>query len=138
MFITLEAGGSRPPTDAEKIQIRAALDCATVLTRLSYVFGDSPVALAGNDLMVFVSAAAGNVEIRLPLLTAAMQNVIIKRTDTSVNTVTVIPHATNVGSILDGAANLLLPARAGVTIRSNTTAWWVTDFTIDNSVALTP
>lgn len=139
-FITLEPGGSRPPTEQEQIDIRAALNLAsqtdldTVDTDLDKVgrkrteitFTDTPAALTDIDQgVIFVDATAGDIDISLPLITATLQSFVFKRTDATTNVVTISPNAADTTVNLENATSLVLAAQAAKDIRSSTTHWWV-------------
>lgn len=139
-FITLEPGGSRPPTEQEQIDIRAALNLAsqtdldTVDTDLDKVgrkrteitFTDTPAALTDIDQgVIFVDATAGAIDISLPLITATLQSFVFKRTDATTNVVTISPNAADTTVNLENATSLVLAAQAAKDIRSSTTHWWV-------------
>lgn len=135
MYITLESGGSRPPTTDEATQIRAALlaaasaDVAQLYNRYNYITANSPATLTVNGGTLFVNCDTGNITIYLPAITPAMQSFDIRRVDTnSAYTLTVLPAVADVGVLIDGSASLLLPRNSAVTIRSNTTQWRLTTF----------
>ena len=134
MYITLETGGSRPPTTAEASQIRAALGCAAasdlalLTTRYNYAFADTPVTIDYEGGVIFVDCTLGNVLIYLPAITAAMQTFVIRRIDTaSANTLTIQPAVADAPGVqIEGGSGVVVPEGAGLTVRSNTTHWWLT------------
>tara|TARA_R110002110_G_scaffold8326_2_gene41813 strand:- start:567 stop:983 length:417 start_codon:yes stop_codon:yes gene_type:complete len=132
-FITLEPGGSRPPTEQEQIDIRAALNLASQTDldkvgrkRTEITFTDTPAALTDIDQgVIFVDATAGAIDISLPLITATLQSFVFKRTDATANVVTISPNAADTTVNLENATSLVLAAQAAKDIRSSTTHWWV-------------
>lgn len=136
MYITLESGGSRPPTSSEALQIRTALGCAQAPTRENYAFADSPVSLVDEDLMVFVDATAGNVVLNLPAITAIFRTITIKRVDETANTVTVQPEAADLAGTVrvDGETSQGVGPNSACDIRSNTTQWWTTSYTVNGAI----
>jgi len=91
----------------------------------SKVFADSPYTTAATDEMVFWSCTGGNCTQNLPTPVGALgRTLIVKRTDTSANTLTLTPAAGQV----EGGASLIIgggPNRASVTLMSDNANWWI-------------
>jgi hypothetical protein len=91
----------------------------------SKVFADSPYTTAATDEMVFWSCTGGNCTQNLPTPVVALgRTLIVKRTDTSANTLTLTPAAGQV----EGGASLIIgggPNRASVTLMSDNANWWI-------------
>lgn len=135
MYITLEAGGSRPPTNAESTQIRLALSCAKILSGVSYTAGDSPITLATDGQVVFVDASAGNVTVRLPTISGATtRSVRFKRVDDSAFTVTILPSTANPGATIDNESSQTLPGLSAAEIVTGSSNWWVISFSLNGAL----
>ena len=139
MYITLEDGGARPPTDAEAAQIRKALGCSAVNPAfVTYTDTDSPVSLEDNGATVYLDATAGDITVSLPPLSAtAGQQVTIKRMDASVNTVTIQPDAGD-AAMIEGYATLPLDPGGMVTVGGNNAEWRVLVYSPSNPVTFIP
>jgi len=91
----------------------------------SKVFADSPYTTAATDEMVFWSCTGGNCTQNLPTPVGALgRTLIVKRTDTTANTLTLTPAAGQV----EGGASLIIAGganRASITLMSDNANWWV-------------
>jgi hypothetical protein len=92
---------------------------------VSKAFVDSPYTTAATDEMVFWSCTGGNCTQNLPTPVGALgRTLIVKRTDTTANTLTLTPAAGQV----EGGASLIISGganRASITLMSDNANWWV-------------
>ena len=97
---------------------------AIYLKTVSKVFADSPYSVATSDNIIFCNATGGNMTITLPsAVTFASRTITVKRTNTTVNTVTVGSAA----GTIDGAANYIIPGGTlnAITVVSDGTNWYL-------------
>lgn len=91
----------------------------------SKTFADSGYTVSATDDTIFWNASGGNSTLNLVTpVGAGGREIVIKRTDTSANTLTVTPAA---GQI-EGAASLVIAggaSRASFTLRSDNANWWI-------------
>jgi hypothetical protein len=100
-------------------QVNANSVVSSVITKSSYTVGLT-------DGYLFVNATAGPVTILMPFASTKRRRlIVIKKTDTSANAVTV---QAKTGDTIDGAATQSLStANACLTLVSDTTThWWIT------------
>lgn len=92
---------------------------------VSKAVADSPYTTLATDEMVFWNCVGGNCTQNLPTPVGALgRTLIVKRTDTSANTLTLTPAAGQV----EGAASYVVAGganRASVTLMSDGSNWWV-------------
>ena len=88
-------------------------------------FVDTPYTTLATDEMIFWNCAGGNCTQALPTPVGALgRTLIVKRTDTTANTLTLTPAAGQV----EGAASYIVaggPNRASVTLMSDNANWWI-------------
>ena len=96
-----------------------------VSVAVSKAFVNSPYTTLAADEMVFWNCAGGNCVQNLPTPVGALgRTLIVKRTDTTANTLTLTPAAGQV----EGAASYIVaggPNRASVTLMSDNANWWI-------------
>ena len=93
--------------------------------QVSKVFADSPYTAAATDEMVFWNCTGGNCVENIPTpVGAGGRTLIVKRTDTTANTLTLTPAA---GQVEGGASYVMGggATRASVTLMSDGSNWWV-------------
>ena len=92
---------------------------------VSKAVADSPYTTLATDEMVFWNCAGGACTQNLPTPVGALgRTLIVKRTDTSANTLTLVPAAGQV----EGGASLIIgggPTRASFTLMSDNANWWI-------------
>jgi len=77
-----------------------------------------------TDHMIFVNASGGNVTITLPTASGIIgRQYIIKRVDSSVNSVTIDPNASET---IEGSSSKSLTDQCSVVIVSDNSNWWIT------------
>lgn len=88
-------------------------------------FVDTPYTTLATDEAIFWNCAGGNCTQNLPTPVGALgRTLIVKRTDTTANTLTLTPAAGQV----EGAASYIVaggPNRASVTLMSDNANWWI-------------
>lgn len=88
-------------------------------------FVDTPYTTLATDETIFWNCAGGNCTQNLPTPVGALgRTLIVKRTDTTANTLTLTPAAGQV----EGAASYIVaggPNRASVTLMSDNANWWI-------------
>ena len=88
-------------------------------------FVDTPYTTLATDEMIFWNCAGGNCTQALPTPVGALgRTLIVKRTDTTANTLTLTPAAGQV----EGAASYIMAGgavRASVTLMSDNANWWI-------------
>ena len=88
-------------------------------------FVDTPYTTLATDEMIFWNCSGGNCTQALPTPVGALgRTLIVKRTDTTANTLTLTPAAGQV----EGAASYIVaggPNRASVTLMSDNANWWI-------------
>jgi hypothetical protein len=92
---------------------------------LSKAVADSPYTTAATDEMIFWNCVGGNCTQNLPTPVGALgRTLIVKRIDTSANTLTLTPAA---GQIEGAASYVVLGgvSRASVTLMSDNANWWI-------------
>lgn len=97
---------------------------AIYLKTASKVFADSPYSVATSDNVIFCNATGGNMTVTLPsAVTFASRKITVKRTNTTVNTVTVGSAA----GTIDGAASYIIPGGTlnSITVVSDGTNWYI-------------
>ncbi len=99
------------------------LDVITGWLVPTMVSGVASYALSLSDQLILASATSGNVALQLPtaLANAGLQYH-VKRTDSSGNTVAVVPVA---GQFVDGLASLPLGPLGRTRVFCDGSAWWV-------------
>jgi hypothetical protein len=92
---------------------------------LTKAVADSPYTTAATDEMIFWNCVGGNCTQNLPTPVGALgRTLIVKRTDTTANTLTLTPAAGQV----EGGASLIVAGganRASITLMSDGSNWWV-------------
>jgi hypothetical protein len=92
---------------------------------LSKTVADSPYTTLATDEMIFWNCVGGNCTQNLPTPVGALgRTLIVKRTDTTANTLTLTPAAGQV----EGGASLVVAGganRASITLMSDGSNWWV-------------
>jgi hypothetical protein len=81
-------------------------------------------AVLDNDYLILANATAGNITLNLPAVAGNLGAlVVVKKTDASVNTVTIDPNA---AETIDGTATKVLSAQyEKITIACDGTTWWI-------------
>jgi hypothetical protein len=92
---------------------------------VSKAFVDSPYTTLATDEMIFWNCTGGNCTQNLPTPVGALgRTLIVTRTDTTANTLTLTPAAGQV----EGGASLIIgggPTRASITLMSDNANWWI-------------
>lgn len=92
---------------------------------LGKTVADSPYATLATDEMIFWNCAGGNCTQNLPTPVGAIgRTLMVKRTDTTANTLTLTPPA----GLIEGGASLVVAGgvnRASITLMSDNANWWI-------------
>lgn len=125
-LINIVEGAGVAPTAAVLTQVRQAIKRITGGNVTTVNFAGSPFALTADHAgMVLVDATAGNVVINLPAANVlAGLPYAFRRTDTSVNTVTV--NRAGADTIDEGGISFALTSKAIQQVRSNGATTWST------------
>lgn len=125
-LINIVEGAGVVPTAAVLTQVRQAIKRLAGGNVTTVNFAASPFALTADHAgLVLVDAAAGNVVINLPAANVlAGLPYAFRRTDTSVNTVTV--NRAGADTIDEGGTSFALTSKAIQQVRSNGVATWST------------
>jgi hypothetical protein len=120
LTIDNNSGGAANLILTGNIQVQGAIYLKTV----SKVFADSPYSVAASDTVIFCNATGGNMTVTLPSAASHTgRKITVKRTNTTVNTVTVGSAA----GTIDGSASYIIPGGTlnSITVVSDGTNWYI-------------
>jgi len=88
----------------------------------------SPIVVAVQPTydVLLISAQNVNVRVQLPLVGTFKKQVVIKRTDNNIFSVTIVPNPSEPTVTIDGESSYLLDSQyRSVTLLSNLINWWI-------------